>query len=357
MSKHYARIVLLGFISIMSAYIVYMHTTDVRGVPLERLIERHGEWMNGESEFANPWQYRIMSHVLLQGTIEVCEWIAPHSNVAIPYLLLHFVQMLVLFYCTVWYYRHLGIRNPFLLYAGLMLICYQVAASVFKSDFSFDTYFDIIFYLTAGALIIKQQYIWLPALTFVACLNRETCAFIPLMVLFPLSWPITAQNKMRWVASGVSMIAFLIAFLLPRFYFGYVPAVGINNMTHPMEYLTFNLTFLRLYPLLFGTLGIIPLVILVNIKKLKHPFLKNWFWLIVPLWFVIHFIKSNAMETRLFLVPQILIFVPAMLYLINNWYEVSRIKHSISTQPSGSRKADRKPIKNIRHQPERISEN
>ncbi|MEQ9303214.1 MAG: hypothetical protein RJQ14_04805, partial [Marinoscillum sp.] len=218
------------------------------------------------------------------------------------------------------YLRALQIRNSFLLVAGLILVCYHIAGSTYKSGFSFDTYFDVVFYLLAGILILRKKLTWIIPLAFIACLNRETSALIPCMLFSPLAGIEPVMNRKKWSILILSCLAFIIAFILPRVYFGYVPAIGINGMTQPLEYLTFNLTYFRLYPLMIGTMSILPLVVMIHIKHLKHPYLKYWLLLIVPIWFVIHFIKSNAMETRLFLVPQILIFVPAFLYLIENWY-------------------------------------
>jgi hypothetical protein len=57
--------------------------------------------------------------------------------------------------------------------------------------------------------------------------------------------------------------------------------------------------------------------------------LKRWCLLIVPFWLVIHMVKSTAMESRLFLVPQALIFIPAMLWLIEDFYK----RYSLAADP------------------------
>jgi hypothetical protein len=104
-----------------------------------------------------------------------------------------------------------------------------------------------------------------------------------------------------------------------RAYFGYQPAVGIHGMTSPKDFFMFNITFFRMYPLLLGTLSVIPIVVMFNLGNLP-AILRHWFWLIVPFWFLIHLAKGTAVETRLFLVPQVIIFLPAFLLLIDHWY-------------------------------------
>ena len=71
-----------------------------------------------------------------------------------------------------------------------------------------------------------------------------------------------------------------------------------------------------------GTLGIVPLIAICWFRKWPF-FLKAIGVLIVPFWILIHLFKSMAMETRLFLVPQALIFIPALLCLIE--YEIRKL--------------------------------
>jgi len=321
MEKKRNKWIWLGFILLMSGYVTYMHIADGRAIDMDRQIDRHEKIMAGNSEFFNPWQYRIFAPLLLEGLILVYKKTLPAQPEVLPFIVLHFIQLILVFYLALLFYEALGLRNPFALWTGLIFVCYNMASSAFMSDLSYNTYFDIAFYLLAGLLIIRERYYWLVPLTFIATLNRETCAFIPLMVLIPFFRKDVIDRRKRLIVAGLSGIAFLAAFLGTRWYFGYQPAVGINGMTSPLDYLTFNVTFFRLYPLLIGTLGIIPLIVVLNFSKLRHLCLRRWFWLIVPAWFAIHLLKANAMETRLFLVPQVLIFVPAFLFLMERWYK------------------------------------
>jgi hypothetical protein len=120
-----------------------------------------------------------------------------------------------------------------------------------------------------------------------------------------------------------SGIIFLIVFFGVRMYYGYQSPEGINGMYTFTDYFFFNIRFLRMYPELIGTLAIIPFVVLIYLKRLP-PLLIQWFWVICPVWFLIHLSYSTAVESRLFLVPQCLVFIPGFLVLVEQWYEPSK---------------------------------
>jgi hypothetical protein len=305
-------------IFLLSVYVVYEHATHPLAVDMQRQIERHERMIAGNSEFFNPWQYRIFSALLLEAAIRVYNALLPGKPESIPYLALHFAQVTLIFILCLMYFQKLGVKNPFLLGAGLIISSFCISTSVFQSDLSFSTYFDIIFYLVAALLILSGKIIWIIPLTVVAALNRETSGFIPLMVLTPFTFRSYGTDRRRLVVAVASLALFAVVFFAVRWYFGYRQAVGIHGMTTPAEFFIFNVTFLRMYPLLLGTLSVVPIIVILNLGKLPQ-ILRHWFWLIVPVWIVVHFVKGTAMETRLFLVPQLLIFIPSLLLLIDRW--------------------------------------
>jgi hypothetical protein len=277
------------------------------------MIQRHRNLIAGNSEFFNPWQYRILAPFILEGIIEILNSVLPSAPEILPYLLMRFVQNLALLYIAFLYYKALNISNPYILFAGMMLLCYNISNSLFQSDLSFNTYFDVIFYMLAAWAVLNEKYVWIIPITFFAALNRETSGFIPFMLIAAFVRTPDLTRK-KWMITGLSFGLFVIVFVTIRVYYGFVQAEGIHGMTSPFEYLAFNLGFFRMYPQLFGTLGLVPLIVLVGFGWMPDV-LKRWFWLIVPFWFVIHLLKSTAVETRLFLVPQALIFIPALLYM------------------------------------------
>lgn len=308
----------LVFILLMSAYVVYETATDKEAIALDVQITRHKRMLSGTSEYYNPWQYRIFSMFVLEATIRAYRALIPGSCEICPYLLLRFLQNIAIFYLCLVYYRLLGIKNPLMVWTGWLILCFTFANSSFHSDLSFNTYFDILFYLAGAVLILNNRLLWIVPLTLLAALNRETSGFIPLMLLTPFSKDII-YNKKRIVIAAVSLFLYVLAFVGVRLCYGYQPAASVHGMTSPIEFLQYNITFIRMYALLFGTLGVIPIVVLLGFRNLPVT-LKYWFWLIVPAWVIIHLFCTMASETRLFLVPHTLLFVPSFLILIERWY-------------------------------------
>lgn len=313
-------LVFLSCYLIVSVYIVFKQSTDLNAIDLATQEERHLRMLAGNSEFFNPWQYRIFSTYVVEYFYQSAHALSDKITRTHAFLVFRVGQNVLILLMLHIYLMALGIRNPWLIMMGLALAGFCMATSVFKSDLSFNTYFDILFYLVAAWLIIKEKLIWLVPLTALAALNRETSLLIPFMAVAPfLPHAIRAIPRRTVVVVTGSLVVFVIVFVLVRLHYGYQPAQGIHGMSSFMDYLKFNLTFFRLYPELAGTLTFLPVIVILFFKHLPN-LLKQWFWLICPVWFAIHMAYSTAVETRLFLVPQILIFIPAFLWLVENWY-------------------------------------
>lgn len=306
--------------SIISAYIVYQQATHTDAVTLNEQLVRHQRMLDGNSEFFNPWQYRIFSTYFSEAFAGAVQFVMPSIGKALAFLGLRFIQNIAIFLLAGIYFRKLGIKNPWLRLSGNLILGFCMAHSVFASDLSINTYFDIMFYLVAGILIMKGKYFWVVPLMLVAAMNRETSALIPLMMIIPA---INLKNRLidknRFWAGVASGVVFVIVFFSIRAYYGHREAMGINDMNSVREFLVFNLTFKRMYLQMIGTLAFLPIVVILFLNKLS-PILRTWFWIVVPVWFVIHLCYAAAVESRLFLVPQALIFVPAFLQIINHWY-------------------------------------
>lgn len=305
---------------VISSFVVYRQATDQQAISLGEQEARHMKMLRGDSEFFNPWQYRIFSTYAVEYTYQILHSISNKISRTHAFLAFRFGQNILVLLMLQLYLVALGIRNPWLIMVGLILTGFCMATSVFKSDLSFNTYFDILFYLIAAWLIIKEKLIWIIPLTAVAALNRETSLFIPFMVLAPfIPNQIRQVPKKNLLVVVGALMVFAIVFILVRVYYGYQPPTGIHGIANFLDYLKFNLTFFRMYFELAGTLTFLPVLVLLFSKHLPE-LLRKWFWLICPTWFAIHLAYSTAVETRLFLVPQVLIFIPAFLWLVENWY-------------------------------------
>ena len=322
----------------MSMYMVYEQVVSGVGMGLEITMQRHFDLMNRESEFYNPWQYRVFSTYLLQAMIflfdQLNELLPLHNILGkmhqyIPLIMIRFLQNVFILWIALIYYRSSGIQSFFLLITGLIFLGLTASNANFASDLSVNTFFDVLFYLLAGNIIISHwSNRWLVPLTFIAALNRETSAFIPLMlIIYHLDTNNKSINQAKAVLTIASLciIIFLIVYISTRLIFGVPGYHGINNLSSPTDFFVFNISFGSLYPELFGTLLILPLLVLLYFKKLS-VFHQKLFLLIVPVWFLIHFFQSQAMETRLFLVPHALIFIPAFLLLIENELKSTYLK-------------------------------
>ena len=67
-----------------------------------------------------------------------------------------------------------------------------------------------------------------------------------------------------------------------------------------------------------GTLGIVPVLALIS-YRVWHPMLRPLFWSVVPLWFVIHLFCAPLDQSRVLLLPQVLVFIPGMLCGLAYW--------------------------------------
>ncbi len=191
---------------------------------------------------------------------------------------------------------------------------------MYNSDMQFSTYLDVIFYLFAGLAILHRRFIWIPAIALLASLNRETSGLIPFLVLASI------VGKDIWykglsglkekteplVIFGLSLAIYILVFVFLRFSYGPQPLL-LPNGHHPgLDVLQYNLGSILTWDLMLATLGVIPFVALFGYRKWPLE-LRRFFWVIVPLWFAIHMVAAVMVETRLFLVPQAMIFIPGLL--------------------------------------------
>jgi hypothetical protein len=111
-----------------------------------------------------------------------------------------------------------------------------------------------------------------------------------------------------------SLILFAVAFFGIRQYFG--PRPARPNPAMGVEFLVYNIGHYQAWLNLFGTMGILPIMAIVSYSRWPRD-LKSLFWLIVPIWFLVHFTASMVDESRLFLVPHVMVFLPGALFGIS----------------------------------------
>jgi hypothetical protein len=213
--------------------------------------------------------------------------------------------------------------------------------SVNDSDLALHTYFDVILYLAAGIVIIYQKHWYILPISIFGAMNRETSILIPFLYFisflnlknidlkkwnkFSFLWP----GKKVFTITVLSYAMFMVVFVFIRYYYGYVSQTEFK-VASGLPMLMFNLLSfhsLKKYMEMYGVFTILPLISLFVYRHSNH-YLKIWFWGLVPVWFLIHFFLVVAYQSRLFLVPTFLIFLPMFLEYI----EMS-FRNSLITKP------------------------
>lgn len=346
-------------LTILSAFPIYKNFYYSNGL---LTYERHKALIAGESEFFNPWQYRILCPMTIEGIMWVynhtVDKVFPieskfHFNIqntsgtndetdkfvkmmqtpgVMKYLLIfslfRLVENFFIFYLA-WILWSYFIKGKWLIFLGINFLALALGNSVSAADLSFNTYMDIIFYLlTANMILYKWNRNWLFLIVPLAALNRETGMLIPALYFISetdftrFSLKKSGIRNIRfpklntWIFIGILYIIFLSIFVALRVYYGYRPQQQWKAPAGlPMLKLNlFSAVGAKAYMELIGTFGVIPLIILYKFKAFPH-LLKKWFIFLVPIWFGVHYVSVVAYQTRLFMVPIILIFLPMILWL------------------------------------------
>lgn len=325
--------------------------------------ERHKALIEGHSEFYNPWQYRI----LCPYTIEAMMWVYNHtidkvfpieekihfdidrtSEVtpqtskfielmqtpgAMKYLILFSLFRIVehfFIFLLSWRLWNFFVKGKWLLFFGICFLALALGNSVAAADLTLNTYLDIIFYLLTANLIVhgwNRNWLWL--IVPLAAFNRETAIMIPALYFISQTdfstfsftkwnWKGIRFPKLNtWLFVGVLYLIFLSIFIGLRIHYGYQkPQMWKVPAGLPMLKLNlFSAVGFKGYLELIGTFAVIPFIILYKFRAFPR-LLKKWFIFLAPVWFAVHYISVVAYQTRDFLVPIILTFLPMILWLV-----------------------------------------
>lgn len=304
----------LGCALLLSVYFVHYQITFM-GLGWYETVQwdRTLRVINGES--GTPWQYRLFTEGLVYGLVRVFEAWGVARPIGAAFIVFRLVQSMLTFTLAVWYYRKLGLSTLQGL-LGIGLLTWGMCHGLYDTDMTFNTYTDMSIFLAAGLLILYDRPMWLLPLMCIAPFNRETSGCIPVMLLFThMTLRPTFKlppKRILWIAIGGLLLWVAIVGGL-RLVYGMRPYIVPTAGKEPiLPLLTFNLTWWRTWVFLFATLGLMPLMALLSWKAWPVP-LRRFFWAVVPVWFPAHFALAHAPETRLFLVPQVLVFIPGAL--------------------------------------------
>jgi hypothetical protein len=186
---------------------------------------------------------------------------------------------------------------------------------------SINTYFDLIAYLIAALCVVSDRTWALVPIVLVAAFNRDTAALIPVLAVAPLlarvvRAPRSTIDQLQDVeARGPIIVAFVGVVVFAVVYLGIRKAIGPApwpwgntgttmlraNLQDPNVYLYVPLTF-----------SVLP-ILAVWRWRLLPALLRGFLLLLGPLWATTLFLLVYVSETRLFLVPIALAFIPATL--------------------------------------------
>lgn len=323
------RILAMIALTLMAVYPIY------RNVEYGLAFTQYGRqiaFFEGNIEFYNPWQYRILCPLICEAmywgyTYTVDQliplvWFFPDDNPEVlryyaVFVLFRIAIHLAIFYLCIRWYRNF-VQNPLLIFLGLALLTFIMGNAVRDSDFSFNTYIDVILFLWAAIVITEHRSPWwIVLISFLGALNRETALLIPFLFAWVNRGSPGFQKPAQEVifSAMIGLAVFLVAAISIRFYFGYAPPdwqVSIG------EVLRQNLTGVRGFKTLFeifGAVCIFPFFIWWRGRQC-HIELRRWYWGLAPIWFIVHLGYTAAWESRLFLVPVVLVFLPMALELV-----------------------------------------
>lgn len=302
----------IGSSLLLSLFTVYLHAKAMGRAYVEAYqVPRHLALLSGTA--GNPWQYRMFSAWVVEGVHRLFDVLhAPHS------LITAFIAVRVgeetLMFAVAWaYWRALGLAaNPALL--GVAILGWSLSYANYGSDFQFNTYFDVLFYLLAGLAVVRGRWGWIAPITLLAALNRETSGFIPLLPL-AAAWRETPEMRARAIRVAViSLAVYAVVFVGLRWAYGRQDLIVPYGHKPGLDLLSYNLRRARTWEQLAGTLSIVPILALLTYRSWPRM-LRAFGWLLVPAWLAIHWVIAVMSETRLLLVPMALVLVPGALFV------------------------------------------
>jgi hypothetical protein len=254
-----------------------------------------------------PWQHRVLPVAVIEGLRRV------FPTTPLPYLFvaLRWAQSFAIFIVAALYLSSLGYRSA-VVAAGLAALAWSLCWANYNAGMAFDSYFDVLFYLLAGALLASRRSAWIVPLAWFAAANRETALLLPFLVLAAGSGALSARLRLAAVMlfGQLAIVAAIHVASGPQPMIvaeGRLPGLRMvaYNFLRPVTWLNLSVTFL-----------FVPLVAMATWRRWPRQ-LRRSFVAIVPLWTVVHFLAAIVAETRLFLVPYALVLLPGALLALD----------------------------------------
>lgn len=260
-----------------------------------------------------PGQYRLLTDAVVVAACRVASSLDLPRPVGVTFVALRIAQNLALFFLAFFFYRRLGL-SAYTAVFGLSALAWGMTQANYGADLGFNTYTDIILYLGAALALLERRYGWILPLSLLAALNRETGVFIPVMALACIHAANTGDAprtsaRPAWIA----LTGFVAVQVGLHLALGSRPwSMHESGATPGLGYLLYNLGNDAAWGHTFGVLGIVPVLALLA-RHAWHPLLRPLAWSVVPAWLVLHLLFAPLDQSRVLLLPQVLVFLPAML--------------------------------------------
>jgi hypothetical protein len=318
----YKTIALATIIAVMGLLLGLFTTSQyVRARGLSYLegaqIKRHRAVLEGHA--GNPWQYRVLAPHLVDEVIELFYRLNIPHHIAASFIFFRVIQDTSILLLAFAYYRQLRLSLPHAL-VGMILLAWGMSHSHYNSDLQFSTFFDVIFYLLAGLCVLQERLIWIVPITVLAALNRETSGLIPFLPLAATMFSIRKGSFRKgsvWNLISICVLAsisYVAIFVGLRLIYGKQELIVPSGHHLGLDLVWYNFSRAATWERLMAALSVIPIMALIGYQKWPLQ-LKGFFWVIVPIWFVVHASGSVMAESRLFLVPQAMVLIPGALFL------------------------------------------
>lgn len=267
-----------------------------------------------------PDQYRLLSDGLAAATVRLAESAGLPRPVGLTFVVLRLAQNLLLFSLAWVYYRRLGIA-PYPLLLGLSALAWGMTQANYGADLGFSAFTDVLLYLCAAIALLEGRPRWIIAIAAVAALNRESSVLLPFVAL-ACAVRRTPVLRLERSIAGPALAALSVWVLL---YVGLVLIFGARPFlpfvaTPGLAMLKYNLSHGEAWGHAVGTLGIVPVLALLSWRGWP-PLLKPLFWSVVPLWCIAHLFCAPLDQSRVLLLPQVLVFIPGLLGGLAWWRE------------------------------------
>jgi hypothetical protein len=256
----------------------------------------------------DPPGYRIVANAL----IEAVRHVFPAISLPLIFIALRLSQNAAIFALAASYFASFGFRHA-VVNAGLAALAWSFCFANYNAGLAFDTYFDILFYLVAATLIVRGRYALVTLVALVAAANRETALLIPvLMAVADDGRP----ARRRLVLAAVTFLGQLAVIVAIRLAVGPQPLILPEGHAAGTPLLAYNVGRAVTWLNLGTTFLFVPFVAAFAWRR-GPPRLRKAFVVIVPIWTVVHFVAAIVAETRLFLVPWVIVALPGALMALD----------------------------------------